>query len=156
MVKDRERARNKQAAVAVDADYGKEDYGRNEIMLPKVVGQLYGCDNCEWKSTPSCPFGYQVGKGHHKKDNRHTKGICQDRTNYLKGFYSGAKERPTYAEWMSDFNKGMLQLQTMKSYKLMKDIEIKIIDTEEFLVNEPQNEHLKKELGRLKHGGNPS
>lgn len=108
------------------------DFGVSEQKtLPSTAKRLYGCINCEWRSTPLCLFGFKVKKDptqQHK--NMHTNGICQERINWLMSFSRSDSKSPSYTEWKDDFNDAMGQVQMHKDYHRLRELELKLISLE--------------------------
>lgn len=68
--------------------------------LPEGVEHNYGCKTCEWKLMNICPHKFR------EEHEATPAGICEERQNYLKGFYRGNKTEPNFTEWESDFLQG--------------------------------------------------
>lgn len=108
------------------AKFGKEYLSVLGKNIPPQVARLYGCISCEWRGTPLCPFKFKKSKGLKLADNCHRNGICQERVNYLKSFYTGEKEKPTYLEWRECYTRAMAHLQMDKDYLRFKQLEEEI------------------------------
>lgn len=114
--------------VVTDSAYPYIKYSGTMQFLPGQTRRLYGCHNCEWRGTKMCPFNIERGKG--AKKVRHPNGICLMRINYLKNFYRGVKERPTFTEWVNDYNQGVAQLQLQDDWVKLKQVEEKLSEYE--------------------------
>lgn len=117
------------ANIIIDPNYPKK-FGKEgmEVLspwaLPAQVKRMYGCPNCEWRGTPMCSFGLKRGN---TKKKSHTNGICIERINYLKSFYTGTKIKPTYLEWRECYTRAIahmrLDKETFKIDQLEQEIE---------------------------------
>lgn len=122
-------------SVVVDQNYPYISYDGPMRHIPLQARKLFGCHNCEWRGTSLCPFG--IKRSVRLGRISHSEGICEMRLNYLKSFYRGSRERPTYTEWINDYNQGVAQLQLQDDLVKLKRIEEKLKeyedDGEEFL-----------------------
>jgi len=94
--------------------------------MPKNVLKLYGCISCEWRGTPLCAFKFKKGRGIPNKKNCHANGICVERVNYLKSFYTGPKKKPTYLEWRECYTRAMAHMQMDKDYIAFQKLGLEI------------------------------
>lgn len=133
----------KEKEVIVSKDYPFIKYDGNAEWLPTQATRLYGCHNCEWKSTVLCPFGFKKGKG--QKHNYHNNGLCEMRRNYLLSFYRGEAKRPKFTEWQLDYNQGVAQLQLHEDFKKIKFIEKKLSELEK----NPSKEEERNDMRRV-------
>lgn len=112
--------------VIVDKNYPHIKYEGKARYIPSQTKRLQGCINCEWRGTQMCPFGFKRGSGIKLRKNIHDNGICKMRENYLLGFYRGEKEKPSFTEWVMDYNQGIAQMQLQEDFKKLKEYEIEI------------------------------
>ena len=117
--------------------------------LPSKAARLYGCTNCEWKITGLCPYGFKKGAGHSEKGNSHSHGICIERRNWLLSFSQADNSRPSFSQWLHDFNQGLGQIQMNKDYAKLQYVEEQMAQLSEEIKN---SDCSPKEKDRLKKG----
>jgi hypothetical protein len=91
--------------------------------LPSRARRTYGCLQCDWKEKGLCRYKYKAGKGNKIRENMHSNGICQARTNHLKSYYTGNKKTPTYTEWQLDYNNAQAQNKHNETQEKLKAVE---------------------------------
>jgi len=99
--------------------------------IPFKVKITHGCAFCEWRNTSLCPHGFKGDKfGRPLPGQIHANGICRPREFYLRSFIRKST-KPTYEEWVNDFNKGLAQTQLQHEFAKLKEAERRITELKE-------------------------
>ena len=113
-------------------------------QLPYQIILQHGCINCLWRGTPNCPFGFKRGRSHSLKKNIHANRICNPYRSFLGSIYTGDKKKPSYKEWLEDFNVYVANMQGLDDYNKFKELEREIAELED---------EVEKEIAKMKEKG---
>jgi len=104
--------------------------------MPLQGYRQFGCINCEFRGTSLCDIRIpRSNKISFKELGISFDSICEKKYWYVLSTYTGIKLNPTYKQLITDYNKTMQHDMVIKLRQDIRQIEEKLEDIEENLVN---------------------